>query len=101
MATWPAVCAANTEHCTRDPSSACSLLTHIPAYSLPNDGEEQTRLDMQHTLWEMVLDGALGLAPVCDKSPSYVLDIGTGTGVWANDFAERNPTSGVIGTDLR
>lgn len=71
------------------------------AYSLPNDGEEQARLDMQHVLWKIVLDDALGLAPVCEESPSFVLDVGTGTGAWANEFADRNPTSEVIGTDLR
>ncbi|ETS83338.1 hypothetical protein PFICI_05214 [Pestalotiopsis fici W106-1] len=69
-------------------------------YSLPNDGEEQARLDMQHVLWKIVLDDALGLAPVCNEAPAFVLDVGTGTGAWANEFAERNPTSEVIGTDL-
>ena len=45
-----------------------------------------------------MLDGALGLAPV--SSPSHVLDIATGTGIWAVEFAEQYPLSHVIGTDL-
>ncbi|KAF7523887.1 hypothetical protein G7054_g11620 [Neopestalotiopsis clavispora] len=69
-------------------------------YSLPNDGEEQARLDMQHVLWKIVLDDALGLAPVCEESPSFVLDVGTGTGAWANEFADRNPTSEVIAPNV-
>lgn len=32
--------------------------------------------------------------------PRRVLDIGTGTGIWAVDFAQENPESTVIGTDL-
>ncbi|KAH8649868.1 S-adenosyl-L-methionine-dependent methyltransferase [Xylariales sp. PMI_506] len=48
----------------------------------------------------MVLDGKLGLAPICGRSPSNVLDVATGTGAWAIDFGHRNPGCQVIGTDL-
>lgn len=34
----------------------------------------------------MLLKGALHLAPI--KTGARVLDIGTGTGIWAIDFAE-------------
>lgn len=34
----------------------------------------------------MLLKGELCLAPV--KNPGRVLDLGTGTGIWALDFAE-------------
>ncbi|KAG9248808.1 S-adenosyl-L-methionine-dependent methyltransferase [Calycina marina] len=67
-------------------------------YFLPNDEVEQDRLDLQHHLFRLVLDGKLGLAPV--DEPALVLDIATGTGIWALDFAEENPSSHVIGTDL-
>ncbi|KAH9892262.1 S-adenosyl-L-methionine-dependent methyltransferase [Xylariomycetidae sp. FL2044] len=70
------------------------------SYSLPNDGDEQARLDLQHIIWQIVLDGVLGLAPICGKSPAVVLDVATGTGAWAIDFAARNSESRVIGTDL-
>ncbi|KAK5991955.1 putative methyltransferase tdiE-like protein [Cladobotryum mycophilum] len=66
--------------------------------SCQNDEGEQDRLDRQHNMCVILLDGNLGLAPV--RSPKYVLDIATGTGIWATQFAERNPESNVLGTDL-
>ncbi|KAH8682047.1 S-adenosyl-L-methionine-dependent methyltransferase [Xylariales sp. PMI_506] len=68
-------------------------------YLLPNDAAEQDRLDLQHELFRILYDGWLSLAPI-SKAPEYVLDIGTGTGIWALEFAEQNPSSYVIGTDL-
>ncbi|KAH8681848.1 S-adenosyl-L-methionine-dependent methyltransferase [Xylariales sp. PMI_506] len=68
-------------------------------YFLPNDAAEQDRLDLQHEVVSQLLDGWLALAPLT-TTPRYVLDIGTGTGLWASEFAEQNPSSYVIGTDL-
>ncbi|KAI1855358.1 hypothetical protein JX266_000223 [Neoarthrinium moseri] len=68
-------------------------------YFLPNDAAEQDRLDLQHHLWSLMLNGWLHIAPM-SKVPEHVLDIATGTGIWALEFAERYPTSTVIGTDL-
>ncbi|KAG9237014.1 S-adenosyl-L-methionine-dependent methyltransferase [Amylocarpus encephaloides] len=67
-------------------------------YYLPNDDIEQDRLNLQHHLWTLTLDGRLHLAPVA--VPQRVLDIGTGTGLWALEYAERHPSALVIGTDL-
>lgn len=44
------------------------------------------------------MDGKLFLAPV--KEPSKVLDIGTGTGIWAMDFGDEFSEAEVIGTDI-
>ncbi|KAF2197135.1 S-adenosyl-L-methionine-dependent methyltransferase [Delitschia confertaspora ATCC 74209] len=49
-------------------------------------------------LWLMTADGALHLAPL--ENPKHVLDIGTGTGSWAVEFASQYPQSHIIGTDL-
>lgn len=46
----------------------------------------------------MILDDRLGIAPIED--PDNILDIGTGTGAWAIDFAFENPLCHVVGTDL-
>ncbi|KAF1954055.1 S-adenosyl-L-methionine-dependent methyltransferase [Byssothecium circinans] len=67
-------------------------------YILPNDQLERDRLDLQHMIWLLLIDGGLHLAPI--ESPKRVLDIATGTGIWAMDFAEQNPESKVLGTDL-
>lgn len=39
------------------------------------------------------------LAPIGDN-PQNVLDVGTGTGIWAIDFADQFPSAQVIGFDL-
>jgi SAM-dependent methyltransferase len=69
------------------------------AYILPNDEQEQDRLDLLHHIFTMILGGKLYDAPI-DPPPRRVLDIGTGTGIWAIDFADEHPESEVIGTDL-
>ncbi|KAJ8066621.1 hypothetical protein OCU04_005668 [Sclerotinia nivalis] len=68
-------------------------------YILPNDDAEQERLDLQHHLFSLSFDGALHLAPLPSKLHN-VLDIGTGTGLWATEFAEQYPSAQIIGTDL-
>ncbi|KAK8018338.1 S-adenosyl-L-methionine-dependent methyltransferase [Apiospora marii] len=67
-------------------------------YFLPNDAAEQDRLDLQHQAFKTLLGDKLCLAPI--KEPRRVLDLGTGTGIWAIDFAREHPKSHVIGTDL-
>ena len=56
------------------------------AYALPNDENEQDRLDLYHHIWSMLLGGELYTAPL--EKPQAILDIGTGTGIWAIDIAE-------------
>ncbi|KAL0632849.1 hypothetical protein Q9L58_008278 [Maublancomyces gigas] len=46
-----------------------------------------------------MMDDKLHLAPI-DSNPQNILDIGTGTGIWAMDVGERYPSAQVIGTDL-
>lgn len=68
-------------------------------YVLPIDEQEQDRQDLLHHVRNLVLNGALLRAPV-GKNIQRVLDIGTGTGIWAIDFADSFPSAEVIGTDL-
>jgi hypothetical protein len=57
----------------------------MPGYALPNDEEENERLDIHHALICTAMDGKLFFAPIGD-TPQRVLDIATGTGIWAMDF---------------
>lgn len=52
-------------------------------YHFPNDDAEQEREDMQHAMVMLLCDGKLHYAPL--HNPQSVLDIGTGTGIWAID----------------
>lgn len=56
------------------------------AYLLPNDESENDRLDMAHEMCLQVLDRKLYLAPI--KKPQRVIDLATGTGLWAIDFGK-------------
>lgn len=72
-------------------------------YVLPNDVQEQERLDLQHHIWRLLLGGRLYTAPLPapSTSPSLrVLDLGTGTGIWAIDMADEFPSAAVAGVDL-
>ncbi|KAK7715750.1 hypothetical protein SLS57_006755 [Botryosphaeria dothidea] len=67
-------------------------------YAFPNDDAELDRLDMQHAMMTRLLDNKLFWSPI--SHPRKVLDLGTGTGIWAMDFAELFPAAEVVGTDL-
>jgi SAM-dependent methyltransferase len=70
-----------------------------PVYAFPNDDAESDRLDMQHAMLSHLLGDRLFWAPI-NSDPQKVLDLGTGTGIWAIDFADMFPSAEVIGTDL-
>lgn len=59
---------------------------------------ELDRLDLQHHVITLLLNGELHLAPL--ENPRRILDIGTGTGLWAIEMADRFPNAIVTGTDL-
>jgi hypothetical protein len=52
------------------------------AYNFPNDDVEQEREDMKHAMVRLLSGQKLHFAPLGDN-PQNILDIGTGTGIWA------------------
>lgn len=68
-------------------------------YLLPEDEDEQERLDLQHSAFVQLFDNKLLLAPVPEVAQD-VLDLGTGTGIWAIEYADQHPESTIVGTDL-
>ncbi|KAG7050569.1 hypothetical protein JMJ77_0013313 [Colletotrichum scovillei] len=50
----------------------------------------------------MTLGGRPGLAPACQAGAEVgrVLDLGTGTGIWAIEFGDDHPEAEVLGVDL-
>ncbi|CZR66314.1 related to TAM domain methyltransferase [Phialocephala subalpina] len=64
----------------------------------PNDEQAMEQQDLSHHLWTLVLEDKFFLAPV--TNPQKVLDLGTGTGIWAMDVADRYPSAEVRGIDL-
>jgi hypothetical protein len=69
-------------------------------YPLPNDERELDRLDLQHHVFKLLLRGELHLAPLKQETMRRALDIGTGTGLWAIEFADLFPNAMVTGVDL-
>ncbi|KAG9536298.1 hypothetical protein KCU77_g23917, partial [Aureobasidium melanogenum] len=68
------------------------------SYWGPNDEQSCEGESLSHTLYTLTLGGELHLAPI--KAPSEILDVGTGTGTWAIQMADKFPEAQVTGTDL-
>ncbi|KAK1984766.1 TAM domain methyltransferase [Colletotrichum cereale] len=67
-------------------------------YALPNDELEQDREDMKHALVVNICEGALHSAPL--DHPQKILDVGTGTGIWAVEMGDEYPEAEITGIDL-
>ncbi len=67
-------------------------------YLLPKDQQEDQRLHFQH----YALHHAFGnhyLAPLSPETRT-ILDVGSGTGIWAIDMAQQFPQAHIIGADI-
>jgi len=67
-------------------------------YNFPNDDVEQQREDMKHAMVKM-LCGQLFFAPI-GEHPHEILDVGTGTGIWAIESMRLNPAPNDGGLSL-
>ncbi|KAM0342587.1 hypothetical protein ACHAPU_009442 [Fusarium lateritium] len=68
-------------------------------YPIPNDDAEQNRDDMKHAMMLELTSGNLFFSPV-GNNPQKIIDLATGTGIWAIDVADKFPSASVIGVDL-
>jgi SAM-dependent methyltransferase len=68
-------------------------------YMFPNDERESDRLDFMHHILTLRMEGRLHLAPL-GQNINRVLDIGTGTGIWAIEMGDTYPQAEIIGNDL-
>ncbi|MCJ1224937.1 Secondary metabolism regulator lae1 [Toensbergia leucococca] len=70
-------------------------------YMYPCDEQEKDRMDIFHKLFLVARKEKLHSAPlVPGYEPPRILDLGTGTGIWAIDMADQYPTAEVVGVDL-
>ncbi|KAK4164588.1 Phosphoethanolamine N-methyltransferase [Cladorrhinum sp. PSN259] len=71
-------------------------------YAFPNDEIEQNRDDMKHSMCLMLCQGEYFYAPVKEvlEKGGEVLDLGTGTGIWAIELGDRYPNTMFTGIDL-
>ncbi|KIO22495.1 hypothetical protein M407DRAFT_27991 [Tulasnella calospora MUT 4182] len=77
-------------------------------YTLPTDAKEHNRLDYQHEMIRLLLDDSICPNPdlvnktlSADANPTpNIIDIGTGSGVWAIEMARKFPHANVLGCDI-
>ncbi|KAI0996662.1 hypothetical protein K3495_g11521 [Podosphaera aphanis] len=69
------------------------------AYNFPNDELEQEREDMKHAMMVNLCGNRLYFAPI-GNNPQNILDIGTGTGIWAIEMGDLLPSANILGVDL-
>ncbi|KAK0719242.1 S-adenosyl-L-methionine-dependent methyltransferase [Lasiosphaeris hirsuta] len=77
------------------------MATPTNSYTLPSHLEgDGTRLDLQHEVFRLLLNNNLLSTPTPASFSGQVLDLGTGTGLWAAEFAAEHPHATVLGIDL-
>lgn len=64
-------------------------------YNFPNDDVEQEREDMKHAMVKLLCSQKLHFSPLNDH-PQQILDIGTGTGIWAIESKSFAPLSCIM-----
>ncbi len=67
---------------------------------MPNDEPEQTRLNILHQIYLILLDNALTTAPLPPSTSPHILDIGTGPGDWAIEMSAAHPDARIIASDI-
>ncbi|KAG8911011.1 hypothetical protein FRC01_005981, partial [Tulasnella sp. 417] len=111
----PVPVAVDTKHTNIDPRSDVQIANDRTfskqagsLYSLPTDRKEHNRLDFQHEIMRLLLDDSIypnpdvvdnALTAEANPTPNIV-DLGTGSGVWAMEMARKFPHSKVLACDI-
>jgi SAM-dependent methyltransferase len=66
----------------------------------PNDDFERQRLNKAHLVYKLCLDGNLVAAKLPLDKPLSIMDVGTGSGIWAVEMADAFPLAQVTGMDI-
>ncbi|KAE9572696.1 hypothetical protein CGMCC3_g11163 [Colletotrichum fructicola] len=70
------------------------------SYKFPNDEFEMDRLDLAHAMMVKAMGSVLFRAPLKKEKVHRILDIGTGTGIWAVEMGDIFENAEVLGIDL-
>ncbi|KAK2061987.1 S-adenosyl-L-methionine-dependent methyltransferase [Colletotrichum caudatum] len=70
------------------------------SYKFPNDEFEMNRLDLAHAMMVKAMGSVLYRAPLQKGKVHRILDIGTGTGIWAVEMGDVFHNAEVLGIDL-
>ncbi|TQN64342.1 Secondary metabolism regulator LAE1, partial [Colletotrichum shisoi] len=70
------------------------------SYIMLNDEIEAERLDMAHAMMVRAIGNRLFLAPIEKDKVHEILDVGTGTGIWAIEMGDIFENAEVTGIDL-
>jgi tRNA G46 methylase TrmB len=70
-----------------------------PDALLPNDEAEQDRLDLQHHIFQMLLDGGLTHTVLPHDRHLEIVDNGCGTGIWAIEMGDDFPNPSIRGIE--
>ncbi|KZS94701.1 hypothetical protein SISNIDRAFT_484240 [Sistotremastrum niveocremeum HHB9708] len=91
------------DSCSEEGSEASGS---VDEYVLPRDPKERDRLNVQHELWKKVMKGICPMPKdaldefLAAKTNPAIMDLGSGSGVWAVEMAQVYPSARVVGIDL-
>jgi ubiquinone/menaquinone biosynthesis C-methylase UbiE len=66
----------------------------------PDDDDERDRLNGQHELFKACRGGELTATKINGDGPLKVLDVGTGSAIWAMEMGERHRQAQIVGVDI-